>query len=260
MVEEKTISLKKQMWELEEIPDRVNLMKDWYKDETCYIVTAGPSLKNFEKEWLRERLKNNLVFTLKQSYFILEEVCDFHIVNFTNFQPYDYEDNDKTIVAWEVFEEYHPQMILENNFKVDLMLPVVRNHGGFENTQAAKLDFDDFTLDKTLNRAWGPGLMYEMALPIAIHLGVKEIITVGWDIGDLSKFSGKENREEQWQDHFYEGSDKIQYAKTPMLYEEVGMVINAVPFVKEWLETKGIDLKICSDRNPADESIERVEL
>ena len=45
-----------------------------------------------------------------------------------------------------------------------------------------------------------------------------------------------------------------------MLYEEVGMVINAVPFVKEWLETKGIDLKICSDRNPADESIERVEL
>ena len=71
MIEEKTISLKKQMWELEEIPDRVNLMKDWYKDETCYIVTAGPSLRNFEKEWLRERLKNNLVFTLKQSYFIL---------------------------------------------------------------------------------------------------------------------------------------------------------------------------------------------
>ena len=59
MIEEKTISLKKQMWELEEIPDRVNLMKDWYKDETCYIVTAGPSLRNFEKEWLRERLKNN---------------------------------------------------------------------------------------------------------------------------------------------------------------------------------------------------------
>ena len=149
MVEEKTISLKKQMWELEEIPDRVNLMKDWYKDETCYIVTAGPSLKNFEKEWLRERLKNNLVFTIKQSYFILEEVCDFHIVNFTNFQPYDYGDNDKTIVAWEVFEEYHPQMILENNFKVDLMLPVVRNHGGFENTQAAKLDFDDFICNRS---------------------------------------------------------------------------------------------------------------
>ena len=55
MIEEKTISLKEKMWELEDIPDRVNLMKDWYKDETCYIVSAGPSLKNFEKEWLRER-------------------------------------------------------------------------------------------------------------------------------------------------------------------------------------------------------------
>ena len=45
-----------------------------------------------------------------------------------------------------------------------------------------------------------------------------------------------------------------------MLYEEVGMVINAVPFIKNWLGEKGIDFKICSDRNPADESIERVEL
>ena len=43
MIKEKTISLKEKMWELEDIPDRVNLMKDWYKDETCYIVSAGPS-------------------------------------------------------------------------------------------------------------------------------------------------------------------------------------------------------------------------
>ena len=107
---------------------------------------------------------------------------------------------------------------------------------------------------------WFDQFMYEVVIHLALYLGVKEIITVGWDIGDLSKFSGKENSEEQWQDHFYEGDDKIQYAKTPMLYEEVGMVINAVPFVKKWLGTKGIDLKICSDRNPADKSIERVEL
>ena len=61
----------------------------------------------------------------------------------------------KTIVAWEVFEEYHPQMILENGFNVDVMFPVIRNHGTMDNTQAARLDFDDFTMDKTYDRAVG---------------------------------------------------------------------------------------------------------
>ena len=46
---------------------------------------------------------------------------------------------------------------------------------------------------------WGPGLMYEMAIPLAMFLGCKEIITVGWDIGDISKFGGDNENEEQWQ-------------------------------------------------------------
>ena len=83
--------------------------------------------------------------------------------------------------------------ILENGFNVDVMFPVIRNHGTMDNTQAARLDFDDFTMDKTYDRAWGPGLMYEMAIPLAMFLGCKEIITVGWDIGDISKFSGDKN-------------------------------------------------------------------
>ena len=69
---------------------------------------------------------NKLVFTIKQSYLLLKEICDFHILNFTNFEPYQWLD--ETIVAWEVFEQYHPQMILENGFNVDVMFPVIRNY------------------------------------------------------------------------------------------------------------------------------------
>ena len=150
--------------------------------------------------------------------------------------------------------------ILENGFNVDVMFPVIRNHGTMDNTQAARLDFDDFTMDKTYDRAWGPGLMYEMAIPLAMFLGCKEIITVGWDIGDISKFSGDNQNEEQWQDHFYEGKSNIQYAPTSMTKQEVELVTESVSFVHKWLKEKGIDFKICSDRNPADKSIPRVEL
>jgi uncharacterized Rossmann fold enzyme len=93
-----------------------------------------------------------------------------------------------------------------------------------------------------------------------LYLGVKEIRTVGWDIGDVSKFNKDDLYENVWQDHSYEGFDKIQYAKTPMNYHEVNTVVKSVKYLNEWLKTKGVDLKIISDRNPADESIERVEL
>ena len=52
----------------------------------------------------------------------------------------------------------------------------------------------------------------------------------------------------------------LKYAPTPMTKREVELVTNSVPFVHNWLKGKGIDFKICSDRNPADKSIPRVEL
>jgi hypothetical protein len=45
-----------------------------------------------------------------------------------------------------------------------------------------------------------------------------------------------------------------------MTKQEVELVTESVSFVHKWLKEKGIDFKICSDRNPADKSIPRVEL
>ena len=93
-----------------------------------------------------------------------------------------------------------------------------------------------------------------------MYLGVKEIRTIGWDIGDVSKFKQDDLYEDVWQDHSYDGSDNIKYAKTPMNYHEVNTVVKSVKYLSEWLKTKGVNLKIISDRNPAHESIERIEL
>ena len=58
----------------------------------------------------------------------------------------------------------------------------------------------------------------------------------------------------------YEGSDKIQYAKTPMNYHEVNTVVKSVKYLSEWLKSKGVEFEIISDRNPAHESVKRGEL
>lgn len=261
----KTLDVRKNIGQYEDIPLRVDALKDSYKDEDCFIVTAGPSLKNYSKDYLREKLKGKLVISIKQALNMLKGVADFHVLNFTNFEPYNYSDSPDTIVVWEIFEQYHPEMIFKNNLKVDLMLPVVGNHERdivrrIDASQAGQNSFDEWTLDKTLYRMYGPGLMYEVAIHLAVHLGVKSITTIGWDIGDVSKFDGRNLYEDVWQDHYYEGDQNIQYAKTPMNFHEVNTVVNSVEPLSKWLEGRGIDFSIISDRNPCSTSVKRLEL
>lgn len=259
-----THDLKNNILQYEDIPDRLKLLKNSYKDETCYIVSGGPSLKNYSPEYLREKLKDKLVISVKQSFNILKEVVDFHVLNFTNFQPYDYRETDN-IVVWEVFEQFHPEMILKNNLKCELMLPVIGNRESdivkrIDESQAGKLSFDDFTLDKTINRMYGPGIMYETVIHLALYLGVKKIVTLGWDIGDISKFKG-DKYEDVWQDHFYEDTpDKMAYAPTPMNFHEVNTVVASTEYLNKWLLSKNVELNIISDINPAHKSIPRIEL
>lgn len=260
-----TLAVGANIKQYEDIPDRVNALKDSYKGEDCYIVTAGPSLKNYSEEYLKEKLDGKLVIGIKQALNMLKGVADFHVLNFTNFEPYNYSDSPETLVVWEIFEQYHPQMIFQNNLKVDLMLPVTGNHERdivqrINASQAGQNSFDDWTLDKTLYRMYGPGLMYEVAIHLAVHLGVKSITTIGWDIGDVSKFNGNNLYEDVWQDHYYEGDSNIKYAKTPMNFHEVNTVVNSVEPLSKWLKSRGIDFTLISDRNPASKEVRRSSL
>ena len=55
-----------------------------------------------------------LSMPIKQSYNLVKAVTDFHLLNFCNFAPYDWSDN-KSIITWAIFEQFHPQMIFDNN-------------------------------------------------------------------------------------------------------------------------------------------------
>ena len=83
-----TNNLRNKILQYEDIPDRLQLLENSYKDETCYIVSAGPSLKNYTPEYLQEKLNDKLVISVKQSFNILKEIVDFHVLNLTNYQVY----------------------------------------------------------------------------------------------------------------------------------------------------------------------------
>ena len=71
----KTSDIIKKISQYEDISDRLENLKDIYKGETCYIVSAGPSLKNIETNELRDKLKDKLVISIKQSFNLLKGIA-----------------------------------------------------------------------------------------------------------------------------------------------------------------------------------------
>lgn len=269
-----TSKLRQEIHQLEDAHERLQVLKDKYKGETVYIVAGGPSLKNYTTEYLNEVLSDKLVFSIKQSYEILKEVTDFHILNFTNFKPYSWDGN-KSIVTWAIFEQFHPEMIFKNNLECDLMVPIFRNNpatgGGqgpdkMSHSVVEKGDYDTLRLDDPetgFNQPWAPGIMYEVCIPLALYLGCTKIVTVGWDIGDINSFTNgpQDDTQRVFQDHFYgEQHQEIVYAKTSMGPREITSVTKSTKPMYYWLKDQGVEWEMVSDRNPGYEGIPRVTL
>lgn len=269
-----TSKLREELLKLGEPEERLKVLRNQYKEETAYIIAGGPSLKNYSKEYLNNFLSDKLVFSIKQSYEILKEVTDFHILNFTNFKPYDWSGN-KSIVSWAIFEQFHPEMIFKNNLTCDLMIPIYRNNpntgGGVGPNKMAysvveRGDYELLKLDHPevgFNQPWAPGIMYEMCIPLALYTGCKKIVTVGWDIGDIKSFKNGPDDDTQrvFQEHFYgDKHQEIVYAKTSMGPREIISVSNSTKDMFYWLKEQDVEWEIVSDRNPGYEGIPRIEL
>ena len=242
----KTLQARTEMLKHSDIPKRMEYLRDLYKGETAYIVAAGPSLNRYEKPFLRNRLKDELVISIKQSYNLLGDVCDFHLLNWVNFNPYKYE-SISTIIAWTYYLANQPNDILLNNIPCDVLLPIYRNDN-IGNSICEKYDFDSLSFDHNLARPWGPGIMYEMAIPLALFLGVKKIKTLCWDIGEPNSYS-----------HFYDDNAPITNSVS-IGDREYESMVKSTEHLYNWFNRLGVEFEIISDRNPSYKGIPRVEL
>ena len=69
------------------------MLKDKYEGQECYILTCGPSLKSYNPNFLKEKLKDKLVIAVKQAYNYCPDVVDFHLFNSNNFETYRYKED-----------------------------------------------------------------------------------------------------------------------------------------------------------------------
>ena len=250
-------NIKKDIWSYEEMYDRVKVLKDTFKGETAYICTAGPTFNTFSKSLLKEKLENELVISIKQTHDVLDELTDIHLLNFCNLTKYNYS-NPNTVVGWAVWDNHQPQVII-NNFPVDFILDTFKLNDGtpnIKNTIAKTGEWEWLDINKSFSRPWGPGTMYELAIPLALYMGCSKIVTLGWDL-----FKNTLNDPTKKNSDWCYSDLQFQQTKTVGSTEELQMVRDSTKGLYEWLTDKGVELIIIDPDgdNPAYHKIKRLK-
>ncbi len=250
-----TTQLKSDFHQKDSIEERLHLLKDKYKDETAYIVTCGPSLSKHDVNLLKLKLKDKLVISIKQAYNLLKEETDFHILNTYNLSEYKWDP--KSIVYWSLSKSYADeqlQRIVSMGAPIDLYIPVINPPFiNRQQTTQATCNFDDFYMMETHTEVkFGVGMMYEMGIPLALLLGCKKIVAIGWDLGDPKQNFSPEN----WK-HFY--NDKRTKITGPV-EGEISEIIKSTDSLYDWFINKNIDFKILSDQSYISSKFSRITL
>lgn len=256
-VKQRASFLQEKITDLSIQSDKLSLLKNIFEGEKCYVLSCGPSLTEHDQAKVANLLENNLVVSIKQAYDLFSTLTDFHVYNCANFKKYDYAR--------------HRPLVMEASttpFKLgECDLKFFIRERNFDNSVAEKKNFDDWTLDKqSMLRPYGPGIMYEAVFYLLQHLGVSEVITIGWDNklvsneADKQHFYDKENSEFDKAEfiHSNEVANNDNAVKT--LSHEEKITADVIQNWYAWLKENGCTLKIISPYNPAPDSIERVEI
>ena len=246
-----TKQLSKNISSFDNVEERLSSIKDQYIGKTAVVLLTGPTLN--EHKNLKETLSNRddlVIVPIKQAYEFTEEISDFHITNPWNIdrtKPYNYQD---TITFWglsQSFLQAHLDIIADNNHKCDIWIPIINPpYVTDKDTIQATCNFDLFwMLQNETKSKWGKSILYSSVIPFLLHIGCKDIITIGWDT--------KINKEKA---HFFKDDN---FKMQPGDYDFELEWVKSTYKLYDWCKKNKINIKIISDLNPCDERFERLK-
>ena len=112
-------------------------------------------------------------------------------------------------------------------------------------------NWDNFYMMETHTEVkHGVGMMYELAIPLILLLGCKNVVVMGWDLGDPN---GKPEDLEHSYNHNVEKITRPQEG-------EIAETMRSTDSLFDWLKEKNIDFKILSDESYVSSKFDRMQL
>jgi len=158
-------------------------------DKRCFVIGNGPSLKNMDLSLLKNE------WTIGANSFYMHKDADESNLNYLCIgDPTFMEDNENNIKWHKLIEKKMPDTALLLNpvgSKIFKKYDIYSNHDIYYFHRGVSVQYYDevnFNLTKPINNGVTTGSM--LSIPLAIYLGFKEIILIGFDCNWLDNFEG----------------------------------------------------------------------
>lgn len=267
--------------------DLLKSLENRFLDSKCLILSGGPSLSDLDIEELDRLPEDIIVIAVKQAYYKCPGLINVHLINDDNYEVYNYElSNPKPlIIKISSASKFRPTP----NSREDIKFNILKESSNHEKSLVATRDFCSGLIDSaTLERPWGPGIMYEIGIYFPIFLGIKDIYIAGWDLGSPHSNVIKRFYEKRG---IFQSLKNICAKESPFIYNKVfnrienlvrlflyifnkeivlnipgvtineaDLISNSTEYLYEWVKHQGVSFFIVSDKSMVSNKFQRVKL
>lgn len=174
---------------LETLPnqlDRLEFLKDMFKDEDIVVLAPGPSYNYLTYEEKKYIFSNYLTIGVK---YVIDDLIKNNFV--PNFFIYNKWLSKKNLEYYQKLAFNITSIMGTNDNNKELLTFDVEKKKHIENFKLIKQGKDEISwkIEKfEKNKLFYQKLhiINELVTPLAIHLGIKNIYTVGWDLGTIN--------------------------------------------------------------------------
>lgn len=228
--------------------------KNKHIDQEALVLTCGPSFGETSFEKIKELSKNKIVATVKQTVQKVGDISDYHFFNDNNF--YNYETKATKIASSGNYD--WARQFVWGSQDIDLFFKIKNATSKIEDSLSYKKNFEDMLIDNSLERPWGPGIMYETVIPFLIYMGIKNISIIGWDY--TTKYDGT-------LDHYYDESRATKILKntgnkigTMVDLEKSVFLESTGPFYDFLRQKCGVEISLMSNCSELSKKIKRIKI
>lgn len=188
--------------------EQLRAIQGSYADRRMWLFSCSSELNEHTHESLDDAIApNDCVACVKQSITRAPR-CDFHLLNRIKLDAYEYGANHPVTIGYEQ-GGCRPPCDIVCGFSTPSYRP--------EDSVTSRGDFDAWTFEKTHVRPYGPGIVNELGFYLAVHLGVREVVTVGYDAEWIGRFDDR-----------------------PPVTQELCYILTTQGKWRDWLATKGV--------------------
>ena len=240
---------------------RIPYLKHLFKRQECFILSCGPSLREYTPEELKKKLKGKIVIAIKQAYNYCPSIVTFHLINQCNYQNYQYPPGNIPVRIFcgrskEKMKIDLSEKLLKQAEESEIIIHIEERVSIA--SQLTRLNnYNKYLFSNQLARPWGPGIFHEVGIYLVCQLGCSKISTLGLDLSSSSESSYT---------HFDEESrlKSLNFAKNTMTDEnilnEIKQVAESTQYLYQWLKSKNIEWVVLSKKSALHSSIPRGDL